>query len=248
MICWTSASRDSARLRKERKNAAHLWVRQSIRHVQAGLLSLDQTRASEHLQMVRGRRDALAGLVGERFDGPRALRQEVEELETARDWPWPGRCGRSARRPKSSREGGRLLYCGIGGVGHNSNNQTYLLFEYALSLSLLSSRTALAESGPGAPARHRKRKKPRARHLAGSRPTCRMKPAVDNARPISSSSDRSDTLSLETRPACVQGHQLPAPRRPPRLSTRWSSRATAPRSLQKYTAWVARIRSKCAGG
>ena len=66
------------------KELADVWVRQPIRHVQAGLLGLDQTRASEHLQMVRGRRDALAGLVGERFDGPRPLRQEVEELEPAR--------------------------------------------------------------------------------------------------------------------------------------------------------------------
>jgi len=45
---------------------------------------LDQTRPSEHLQMVRGRRDALAGLVSERLDGPPSLGQEVEELETAR--------------------------------------------------------------------------------------------------------------------------------------------------------------------
>ncbi len=66
------------------KELAHLRVRQPVRHVQAGLVSLDQTRASEHLQMVRGRRDALAGLVGERFDRPGALGQEVEELETAR--------------------------------------------------------------------------------------------------------------------------------------------------------------------
>ena len=34
--------------------------------------------------MVRGRRHALPGLPGERFDGPRPLREEVEQLETAR--------------------------------------------------------------------------------------------------------------------------------------------------------------------
>ena len=84
------------------KERAHLWVRQSIRDVQAGLLGVDETCASEHLQVVRGRGDALAGLSGERFDGPRALREEVEELEPARDSTWPGRCGRSARRPRLS--------------------------------------------------------------------------------------------------------------------------------------------------
>ena len=44
---------------------------------------VDETCASEDLQMVRGRGHALAGLLGERFDGPRALREEVEELEPA---------------------------------------------------------------------------------------------------------------------------------------------------------------------
>jgi hypothetical protein len=61
-----------------------LRVREAVRHVQARLLGLDQTRASQHLQMVRGRRDTLAGLTGEGIHRPWALRQEVEELETVR--------------------------------------------------------------------------------------------------------------------------------------------------------------------
>ena len=66
------------------KELAHSWVRQSIRHVQAGLLSFDQARVSEYLQMVRGRGDAVASLAGERFDRPGSLGQEIEELEAAR--------------------------------------------------------------------------------------------------------------------------------------------------------------------
>ena len=58
---------------KMKKEVTHLWICESIRHVQAGLLGLDETRAPEHLQMVRGRRDALARLLGKRFDGACAL-------------------------------------------------------------------------------------------------------------------------------------------------------------------------------
>jgi hypothetical protein len=48
-------------------------VRKSVRDVEARLLGVHETGPSEDLKMVRGRRHALTGLLGERFDGPRAL-------------------------------------------------------------------------------------------------------------------------------------------------------------------------------
>jgi hypothetical protein len=77
--------RQASQLEKE---LAHVRVREPVRDVQARLLGLDQMGASEHLQVVRSRRDTLAGLVGERFDRPVSLGQEIEELETV----W-ARCG-----------------------------------------------------------------------------------------------------------------------------------------------------------
>jgi hypothetical protein len=67
-----------------KKEFPDVWVSEPVRHVQAGLLSLNQAGASEHLQMVRGRSDALTGLVGERFDRPCALGQEIEEFKAIR--------------------------------------------------------------------------------------------------------------------------------------------------------------------
>src|SRR4030095_5534031 len=75
--------RQASQLEKE---LADVRVGEPVGHVQTGLLCLDETHPSEHLQMVRGCRDALARLVGEGFDGPWPLRQEVEKLETA----WAG--------------------------------------------------------------------------------------------------------------------------------------------------------------
>ena len=56
--------------------------------IEACLLGLHKTSAPEHLQVVRRRGDALAELPGERFNGPRSLREEIEEFETS----WAG-CG-----------------------------------------------------------------------------------------------------------------------------------------------------------
>ena len=69
--------------------------------------------------MVRGRGHALPGLPRERFDGPRALREEVEQLEPART---------RGRLPDA---GDLLVDRGLqrrrarGGTGHNSNTQMY---------------------------------------------------------------------------------------------------------------------------
>jgi hypothetical protein len=66
------------------KEVTHLWGRETVGHVQPGLLAVDKTCTTEHLQMMRGRRDTLTSLLGEGFDRPWPLRQEVEELETVR--------------------------------------------------------------------------------------------------------------------------------------------------------------------
>jgi hypothetical protein len=66
------------------KEVAHLRVRETVGHVQPGLLAVDKTCTTQHLQMMRGRRDTLTSLLGERFDRAWSLRQEVEQFETAR--------------------------------------------------------------------------------------------------------------------------------------------------------------------
>jgi len=73
--------RQASQLEKQRTDVR---VCKPTCHVQARLVCLDQTRASEHLQMVRGRCDTLTGLIGERFDRPGSLGEEIEELETVR--------------------------------------------------------------------------------------------------------------------------------------------------------------------
>jgi hypothetical protein len=66
------------------KEVAHPRVRETIGPVQPGLFGVDQACATEHLQMMRGRRNTLTHLLGERFDRARPLRQQVEQLKTAR--------------------------------------------------------------------------------------------------------------------------------------------------------------------
>jgi hypothetical protein len=76
-----------ARLRQTaqvKKEVAHLWVREPIRHIQTCFVGIDQAGTSKHLEVMGSRCDAPARLPGERFDGAVSLRQEVEELETAR--------------------------------------------------------------------------------------------------------------------------------------------------------------------
>jgi hypothetical protein len=66
------------------EEGADLRIGQAIRHVHSGLLRLDQAGSPEHLEVVGGGRHAPARLVGERFDRPGPLRQEIEELEATR--------------------------------------------------------------------------------------------------------------------------------------------------------------------
>jgi hypothetical protein len=73
--------RQRSQLQEER---ADQRVRQSVGHMQTGLLGFDQAGAAQDLEVVRRIGDALANLRGQRVDGARPLRQEIEELEPAR--------------------------------------------------------------------------------------------------------------------------------------------------------------------
>ena len=74
-----------------------LRVRQPIRDVRAGLLRLDQSRAAQHLEVVRRVGDALADLAGDRLDCARSLASRSRSSSRPGS-TWPFRSGRSARR------------------------------------------------------------------------------------------------------------------------------------------------------
>ena len=61
----------------------HLRIGESIGDVQARFFGVYETGASQHLEVVRGVRDALSDLGGEGLDRPRSLGQQIQELEPA---------------------------------------------------------------------------------------------------------------------------------------------------------------------
>ena len=63
------------------EEGADFVASQAVLDVETLLLGLYESRSAEHLQVLGSIRDGDAGLLGERFDRPRALAEEVEQFE-----------------------------------------------------------------------------------------------------------------------------------------------------------------------